>query len=83
VQLHPQLTYPLDTLRLRLAVDPSVVGMRGAARILMAEGSGLAFYRGIGVAMLGRWCPAALLMSGHDTGSVQPCKHSTWSSPAE
>ena len=48
-----QLTYPLDTLRLRLAVDPSVVGMRRAARILMAEGSGLAFYRGIGVAMLG------------------------------
>ena len=48
-----QLTYPLDTLRLRLAVDPSVVGMRGAARALLREGRGLAFYRGIGVAMLG------------------------------
>jgi len=30
-----------------------VVGMRGAARALLREGSGLAFYRGIGVAMLG------------------------------
>ena len=57
-----QLTYPLDTLRLRLAVDPSVVGMRGAARILMAEGSGLAFYRGIGVAMLGRQSRALLIV---------------------
>ena len=48
-----QLTYPLDTLRLRLAVDPSVVGMRGAVRVLLREGAGPAFYRGIGVACLG------------------------------
>lgn len=34
-------------------MDPSVVGMRGAARVLMKEGAGLAFYRGIGVAMIG------------------------------
>ncbi len=54
-----QLTYPLDTLRLRLAVDPSVVGMRGAVRVLLREGAGPAFYRGIGVACLGAF-PAPL-----------------------
>lgn len=47
------LTYPLDTLRLRLAVDPSLVGMRGAVRVLMREGAGQAFFRGIGFACLG------------------------------
>ena len=51
--LRLQLTYPLDTLRLRLAVDPSVAGMRGAAAALMREGRGLAFYRGLGVALIG------------------------------
>lgn len=60
-----QLTYPLDTLRLRLAVDPRVVGMRGAARALMKEGAGLAFYRGIGVAMLGTLITWAICAAGN------------------
>lgn len=47
------LTYPLDTLRLRMAIDPSLVGMRGAVRVLMREGAGQAFFRGIGFACLG------------------------------
>ena len=47
------LTYPLDTLRLRLAVDPKLRGVRGAVTVLMKEGSGAAFYRGLGASMLG------------------------------
>lgn len=48
-----QLTYPLDTLRLRLAVDPNLRGVRGAVAVLLREGSGAAFYRGLGASMLG------------------------------
>lgn len=51
--LVPQLTYPLDTLRLRLAVDPNLRGVRGAVAVLLREGSGAAFYRGLGASMLG------------------------------
>lgn len=47
------LTYPLDTLRLRLAVDPKLRGVRGAVAVLLKEGSGAAFYRGLGASMLG------------------------------
>lgn len=53
---HPatlQLTYPLDTLRLRLAVDPRLRGVGGAVSVLLKEGSGAAFYRGLGASMLG------------------------------
>lgn len=55
-----QATYPLDTLRLRLAVDPAARSVRGAARALMREGSHGAFFRGLGASMLGaRAGPAA------------------------
>ena len=38
-----QVTYPLDTLRLRLAVDPAARSISGTARALMREGSHGAF----------------------------------------
>ncbi|KAK9836298.1 hypothetical protein WJX81_003355 [Elliptochloris bilobata] len=47
------VTYPLDTLRLRLAVDPAVRSLRGAALALLREGSYAAFFRGLGASMLG------------------------------
>lgn len=50
-----QATYPLDTLRLRLAVDPASRSVMGAARALMREGSHRAFFRGLGASMLGAW----------------------------
>ncbi|EIE27780.1 mitochondrial carrier, partial [Coccomyxa subellipsoidea C-169] len=46
-------TYPLDTLRLRLAVDPASRSVAGAAAALMREGSHRAFFRGLGASMLG------------------------------
>ncbi|BDA48379.1 probable envelope ADP,ATP carrier protein, chloroplastic [Coccomyxa sp. Obi] len=46
-------TYPLDTLRLRLAVDPASRSVAGAARALMREGSHRAFFRGLGASMMG------------------------------
>ena len=48
-----QLTYPLDTLRLRLAVDPNLKGLGGAVRVLLREGGSASFYRGLGASMLG------------------------------
>jgi hypothetical protein len=48
-----QATYPLDTLRLRLAVDPASRSITGAAAALMREGSHRAFFRGLGASMLG------------------------------
>lgn len=54
------MTYPLDTLRLRLAVDPSSRSIVGAARALMREGSHRAFFRGLGASMLG--APPSLLL---------------------
>ena len=48
-----QVTYPLDTLRLRLAVDPAARSLRGAALALLREGSYAAFFRGLGASMLG------------------------------
>lgn len=47
------LTHPLDTLRLRIAVDPSAATLPGAVRVLLKEGSGAAFYRGLGASMIG------------------------------
>lgn len=47
------LTHPLDTLRLRIAVDPSCANLPGAIRVLLREGRGAAFYRGLGASMLG------------------------------
>ena len=48
-----QGTYPLDTLRLRLAVDPGSSTMRGAAAALLREGSNGAFFRGLGTGLAG------------------------------
>ncbi|KAI7839404.1 hypothetical protein COHA_006805 [Chlorella ohadii] len=60
------LTYPLDTLRLRLAVDPNLRGVRGAVAVLLREGSGAAFYRGLGASMLGIGPYMALELTSYD-----------------
>ncbi|GMH43476.1 hypothetical protein BSKO_11398 [Bryopsis sp. KO-2023] len=46
-------TYPLDTLRLRLAVDPNVRSVRDASQVLYREGGVAAFFRGLVPAMTG------------------------------
>ena len=51
-----QGTYPLDTLRLRMAVDPGARSMRGAAAALLREGSQGAFFRGLGTSLAGVAC---------------------------
>ena len=56
-----QLTYPLDTLRLRLAVDPALKGLGGAVKVLLREGGSASFYRGLGASMLGECRRTALL----------------------
>ena len=48
-----QLTYPLDMLRFRIAVDPSCRTISGAVATLLKEGRGAAFYRGLGASLLG------------------------------
>ena len=48
-----QVTYPLDTLRLRIAVDPSMRGIRGASTALFREGSYSAFFRGLTASLIG------------------------------
>ncbi|GAB4824186.1 hypothetical protein N2152v2_011232 [Parachlorella kessleri] len=47
------LTYPLDMLRFRIAVDPSCRTISGAVATLLKEGRGAAFYRGLGASLLG------------------------------
>jgi len=47
------MTYPLDTMRLRMAVDPSALTLRGTARMLLREGSYSAFFRGLGASLFG------------------------------
>jgi len=47
------VTYPLDTVRLRMAVDSSIKSMPQAMRLLSKEGGMLAYYRGVGPAMFG------------------------------
>ena len=49
-----QATYPLDTLRLRIAVDPGVRSIRGASAALLSEGSYSAFFRGLTASLVGR-----------------------------
>jgi len=45
-------THPLDTLRLRMAVDPSAPTIAAAARAVMAGGGGpQALYRGLGASL--------------------------------
>ena len=63
-----QATYPLDTLRLRLAVDPGSRSVRGAAAALMREGSHGAFFRGLGASLVGALC--TLCSHGVDFGGV-------------
>jgi len=46
-------TYPLDTLRLRMAVDPAAVTFGGAVRGILRDGGAPAFYRGVGTALCG------------------------------
>lgn len=48
-----QATYPLDTLRLRIAVDPGVRSIRGASAALLREGSYSAFFRGLTASLVG------------------------------
>lgn len=48
-----QVTYPLDTLRLRIAVDPQMRSIRGASIALFREGSYNAFFRGLGASLVG------------------------------
>lgn len=48
-----QLTHPLDTLRLRMAVDPQCTNLLTTIRILAKQGGLPAFYRGLGASMLG------------------------------
>ena len=47
------MTYPLDTLRLRMAVDPTTRSVPGVVRTLFREGSYGAFFRGLGPSLLG------------------------------
>lgn len=47
------LTYPLDMLRFRIAVDPSCRTIGGAVTTLLREGRGAALYRGLGASLLG------------------------------
>ena len=47
------MTHPLDTLRLRLAVDPNCLNLAAAVRALAREGGIPAFYRGLGASMVG------------------------------
>jgi hypothetical protein len=65
-----QVTYPLDTLRLRLAVDPSLRGVGAATVALLREGGAPAFYRGLGIALLGAAMTA--LMFQHRTMTLAP-----------
>ncbi|KAK9808517.1 hypothetical protein WJX73_004007 [Symbiochloris irregularis] len=61
------VTYPLDTMRLRMAVDPSVRSFTGTARALVREGSTGAFFRGIGASLIGIAPYVALELTLFDT----------------
>ena len=60
-------TYPLDTLRMRLALDPSLRSIPRAVATLMREGGATAFYRGLGPAMLGIAPYMALELATYDS----------------
>lgn len=48
------VTHPLDTLRLRMAVDPAAKTLPTAMKLLASEGGGArAFYRGLGASIVG------------------------------
>lgn len=56
-----QVTYPLDTLRLRIAVDPGVRSISSASSALLREGSYSAFFRGLGASLVGKQLLAFLV----------------------
>lgn len=60
------LTHPLDTLRLRIAVDPKCRNLLGAVAILAKEGGIPAFYRGLGASMAGIAPYMALELATYD-----------------
>lgn len=62
-----QVTYPLDSLRLRLAVDPAVRSIPAAVRVLAREGGAAAFYRGLGPALCGIAPYMALELATYDS----------------
>ncbi|KAK9815602.1 hypothetical protein WJX72_006584 [[Myrmecia] bisecta] len=47
------VTYPLDTLRLRLAVDPASRSIASASMAIIREGGKGAFFRGLGASLVG------------------------------
>ena len=61
------LTYPLDTLRLRLAVDPSLKTIASAVLMLRREGGASAFFRGLAPAMIGIAPYMALELGSYDS----------------
>ncbi|CAI5499308.1 unnamed protein product [Closterium sp. Naga37s-1] len=46
------ITYPLDVLRLRLAVDPASRGMRSVAMNMIREEGALSFYKGLAPSLI-------------------------------
>lgn len=60
------LTHPLDTLRLRLAVDPNSPTLVAAIRALAREGGLAAFYRGLGASLAGIAPYMALELASYD-----------------
>jgi solute carrier family 25 (mitochondrial phosphate transporter), member 23/24/25/41 len=60
------LTHPLDTLRLRLAVDPNCPTLMSAVRALAREGGVPAFYRGLAASMAGIAPYMALELASYD-----------------
>lgn len=60
------LTHPLDTLRLRLAVDPNSPTLMAAVRALAREGGLPAFYRGLGASLAGIAPYMALELASYD-----------------
>eukprot|EP00892_Ulva_mutabilis_P001045 jgi/Ulvmu1/10941/UM007_0120.1 len=61
------VTYPLDSLRLRLAVDPAATSIPVAIRALVREGGARAFYRGLGPALCGIAPYMALELATYDS----------------
>jgi solute carrier family 25 (mitochondrial phosphate transporter), member 23/24/25/41 len=62
-----QVTYPLDTLRMRLALDPALCSVPRAVATLWREGGPAAFYRGLRPAMVGIAPYMALELATYDT----------------
>eukprot|EP00891_Asterochloris_glomerata_P001559 jgi/Astpho2/1559/e_gw1.00026.53.1_t len=60
------VTYPLDTLRLRIAVDPQMRSIRGASIALFREGSYNAFFRGLGASLVGIAPYMAMELASYD-----------------